>query len=321
MRCELFRIPLELGPPGKFSRVSGRLQVLQHLCALALFAHEMELEVTAAMKQGGVPSGAVERVSAGSAAPADHVRGRQIPDHIFSALSAMETHTPAKLQGRQSRYELLEVLGETRTSTVWLARDRQTGKTWAVKEHDEEERFLDELLALYAAHGASAHVVQLQDVVRSCRLIVLPLLSPARWDRISSNCSEVLGVMRTLLAGLSDLHACGLSHGDVKDSAIMVLGSGSGGRTYVLTDLDLSGPADTLFRDGAYCGTEGWIPYDTTFFVPHTAAQLDLVCIPPILFFTAFLSYFVCPGRRASCPVFTHLSFPVWCNLAQCNPM
>ena len=284
-RRELFRGSLVLGEPGSEERVRGRLSVLRLLCALAVHTHAMGREAKERLGLGGLQS---RSVSEEAGEPVGYPR--RTPEDTIALIGAMrnlrlaETHTPAKsgASGRVAgRYILLEELAETNTSIVYLAKDMLDGEKKVVKQHDDPDRFHRELRALALVGRQSAHMLSLLDVLPEELKLVLPRLDPLEWDTIAGHEDLVRDVMRTLLGALADLHAAGLCHGDVKPSAVMCSpkdGEDKDVPAYLVVDLDLSGPSTEKFSGGDYCGTEGWIPYDTTDYATYSAAQLDLVC-------------------------------------------
>jgi protein kinase len=137
-------------------------------------------------------------------------------------------------------YQLLERLGSGSFSVVWKARERASGRLFAVKELLDPRlewgavqalpevtaaRLLplhEGLLRLHAVHRVRGRVFMVMDYCRGSLLDAVAASGGGLPE------AQVRHVMRRLLAALAALHASGHMHRDLKPENVL-LGSGGGG--------------------------------------------------------------------------------------------
>lgn len=161
------------------------------------------------------------------------------------------------VRGAMERYERLGKIGEGASAVVYLARDRRTGETVAVKrlrpcssslaaDDANEEAFLREVRCLEACRGHPS-LVQLRAAHRDQKtgaFLVMEhvgssLARVMREDRAGQPVpeAEARRVMRRLLEGALAMHELGFLHRDLKPDNILVAADGD---VVKICDLGLS---------------------------------------------------------------------------------
>ena len=182
-----------------------------------------------------------------------------------------------------------ELAGEGGSAEVWKAEDRRDGGLVALKlARDDEGRRAFAREAIDAALRLSPRLPELVDLgwtaprgegERRAFLALRwvegePLLEARARCRGDARLALALAVARDVGEALADLHAAGLSHGDVKPGNLVV---GDDGRVHVL-DLGLAGSAERLELDG---GTPRYLAHGDAEL--GVARSRDLVALGAVL--------------------------------------
>lgn len=130
-----------------------------------------------------------------------------------------------------SRFELLETLGNGSFAKVYRARDRELGREVAIKQiHDQYledpaqlERFWQEAQLL--ASLSHPNIVTIYDLYRERGWIIMELMQASVAERFADRQMSISAVRTTLAHGLRALkylHSRGIVHGDIKPSNLMI---------------------------------------------------------------------------------------------------
>lgn len=132
---------------------------------------------------------------------------------------------------RDTRYELIERVGQGSFATVYRARDKELGREVAVKQIHEQYLQQPELTARYwheaqlLASLQHPNIVTFFDIDRERGWLIMELMQGNLSDRIKQEPLDLTSVRTALahtLRALKYLHARGIVHGDVKPSNLMV---------------------------------------------------------------------------------------------------
>lgn len=130
-----------------------------------------------------------------------------------------------------SRYELLETLGNGSFAKVYRARDRELGREVAIKKIHEQyledpvqlERFWQEAQLL--ASLSHPNIVTIYDLYRERGWIIMELMQASVAERFGDRQMSISAVRTSLAHGLRALkylHSRGIVHGDIKPSNLMI---------------------------------------------------------------------------------------------------
>lgn len=132
---------------------------------------------------------------------------------------------------RDTRYELLERVGQGSFATVYRARDKELGREVAIKQIHEQYLRQPEQTARYwheaqlLASLQHPNIVTFYDIDRERGWLIMELMQGNLAERIRQEPLDLTSVRTTLahtLRALKYLHARGIVHGDVKPSNLMV---------------------------------------------------------------------------------------------------
>ncbi len=167
---------------------------------------------------------------------------------------------------RLGRYLLTDVLGRGGMGTVFEARDDDLERTVAVKvinaavagDDEYRERFRREAVAM--SRMSSPHVVPVHDHGEQDGhpYLVTQLVSGGDLDRLIRHHgalppARALDLADQVLHGLTDAHAAGIVHRDVKPSNVLL--SGDGERAYLCDFGIATSPGSAITRTGALVGS------------------------------------------------------------------
>ncbi|MCA9069228.1 MAG: serine/threonine protein kinase, partial [Planctomycetaceae bacterium] len=130
-----------------------------------------------------------------------------------------------------SRYELLELIGKGSFAKVYRARDKELGREVAIKQIHEQylddpkqlERFWQEAQLL--ASLSHPNIVTIYDLHRERGWVIMELMQASLGQRFGNRQMPIASVRTTLAHGLRAmkyLHSCGIVHGDIKPSNLMI---------------------------------------------------------------------------------------------------
>lgn len=179
------------------------------------------------------------------------------------------------------RYRVVRELGHGTSGTVFEAHDPVLDRTVALTvvvpsladRGGYQDRFAREAAAL--ARIRSQHVVGIHEYGEHDGTVYavtdhFPDGDLARWlaDHGPLGRAEALRLVAEVCQGLSDAHAVGVVHGDVRPAAVLVWRNGDGLVPY-LRDLGVVGGNEQhLAPDGTMVGTPAWMPPERHFGQP-----------------------------------------------------
>lgn len=130
-----------------------------------------------------------------------------------------------------SRYELLEKVGEGSFATVYRARDNELGREVAIKQiHEQHLRTPDHMdrywqEAQLLAQLQHPNIITFFDIDRERGWLIMELMQGNLAERISTEPLDLKSVRTSLahcLRALKYLHAQGIVHGDIKPANMMI---------------------------------------------------------------------------------------------------
>lgn len=147
------------------------------------------------------------------------------------------------------RYRIESLIGHGQSGTVYRVVDRLRNAPYALRilpamAQTEQSRFIDRLRAL--GHVSSDHIVKIHAIEKQADgtpyLLMELLQGVTLWQRLSRASiplTEAREILYQLGAALAAVHECGLIHGDVKPSSIMLSTTREGGMVPKFIDLGI----------------------------------------------------------------------------------